>query len=156
MEAAILAVGPEAAPLLAALHAEAFAPADRWGAQAIGLMLDLPGHVALLANESGEPAGFAMGRVAADQAEVLTIAVRPGARRAGVGRALMQALADHAAQRGARELFLEVAETNDAARALYAGLGASATGRRRAYYPDGADALVLRLELTPRGAAGGG
>lgn len=155
MAVAILAVGPEAAPLLAALHEQAFPPADRWGAQAIGLMLDLPGHFALLADAAGAPAGFAMGRVAVDQAEVLTIAVHPGARRAGLGRSLMLALADHAAQRGAVELFLEVAETNDAARALYAALGAAAAGRRRAYYPDGGDALVLRLPLSRRGAAKG-
>lgn len=152
--ATILAVGPEAAPLLAALHAEAFAPADRWGAQAIGLMLDLPGHFALLADAGGVPAGFAMGRVAADQAEILTLAVRPGARRAGLGRALVQALGDHAAQHGACELFLEVAESNAAAQALYAALGADPAGRRRAYYPDGGDALVLRLTL--RGAAEAG
>jgi ribosomal-protein-alanine N-acetyltransferase len=150
----VMAVGPEAAPLLAAMHETAFPPADRWGAQAIGLMLDLPGHFALLADAAGQPAGFAMGRVAADQAEVLTIAVMPGSRRLGVGRALMRALAEHAARDGAVELFLEVATANEAARALYAALGAQVAGHRRAYYPDGGDALVLRLSL--RGAAEGG
>lgn len=141
--------GAESAPLLAVLHAEAFAPADRWGAQAIALMLDLPGHVALLAATEEEPLGFAMGRVAADEAEVLTIAVRPAARRGGLGRLLMQSLAAEAARRGATALFLEVAEANTAARSLYAGLGAVPVGRRRAYYPDGGDALVLRLALSP-------
>ena len=48
----IAAAGAEAAALLAALHAAAFAPADRWGAQAIGLMLALPGHFALLARSA--------------------------------------------------------------------------------------------------------
>jgi ribosomal-protein-alanine N-acetyltransferase len=156
MTATILAVGPEAAPLLAALHAAAFPPADRWGAQAIGLMLALPGHFALLADAAGTPTGFAMGRVAADQAEVLTIAVHPRARRGGLGRRLMGALAGHAAERGAAELFLEVAETNAAARSLYASMGAVAAGRRRAYYPDGGDALVLRLALSRPGAPTGG
>ena len=148
---AINPAGPAAAPLLAALHEEAFPPAERWGAQAIGLLLDLPGHFALLATEGDEPAGFAMGRAVADQAEVLTLAVRPAARRAGTGRALMLALAAEAARRGATELFLEVAEANVAARGLYGALGATRAGRRRAYYPDGGDALVLRLALTPAG-----
>jgi ribosomal-protein-alanine N-acetyltransferase len=61
----------------------------------------------------------------------------------------MRALMADAARRGAREMFLEVAEGNAAARALYAGLGAAEAGRRRRYYPDGSDALVLRLALSP-------
>jgi ribosomal-protein-alanine N-acetyltransferase len=149
-------VGAGSAALLAALHAEAFPPEERWGPQAIALLLDLPGHFALLATQGEAPRGFVMGRVAADQAEVLTLAVRPEARQAGCGRALMEALAAAAARQGASELFLEVAETNRAARALYARLGATQAGRRRAYYPDGADALVLRLPLTRPGATAGG
>jgi [ribosomal protein S18]-alanine N-acetyltransferase len=103
----------------------------------------------------GAPAGFALGRVAANEAEVLTLAVRPAARRAGAGQALMRALMAQAARRGAGAMFLEVAAGNAAARALYAGLGAAEVGRRRRYYPDGADALVLRLALSPCGAAAG-
>lgn len=142
-------VGAEAAPLLAALHAEAFPPAQRWGAEAIALLLGLPGHFALLASEGNAPLGFVMGRAAAGEAEVLTLAVRPAARRGGLGRALMRALLAEAARLGATELFLEVAESNVAARALYTGLGAVEAGRRRRYYPDGGDALVLRLLLNP-------
>jgi len=97
-----------------------------------------------------------MGRVAAGEAEVLTLAVHPAARRAGFGAALMRALMAEAARRGGSELFLEVSAGNAAARALYAGLGASVAGRRRRYYPDGSDALVLRLALSPCGGAPGG
>lgn len=146
-------VGADSAELLAALHARSFPPADQWGPQAIALLLDLPGHLALLAAREAAPLGFIMCRVAADQAEILTLAVLPEARQSGLGRALMQALMDEMARRGATELFLEVAETNHAARALYARLGAMQAGRRRAYYPDGADALVLRLDLIRPGAA---
>jgi ribosomal-protein-alanine N-acetyltransferase len=152
----ITPVGPEAAPLLAALHAEAFAPPDRWSADAIALLAALPGHVALLATRRGEPLGFALGRVAAQEAEVLTIAVLPRARREGAGGSLMRALMAGAAARGAGELFLEVSEGNAPARALYRRLGAAEAGRRRRYYPDGSDALVLRLVLSPCGAAPGG
>ena len=146
---AILPAGPEAASLLAAIHAEAFPPSDRWSDHTIGLLLALPGHFALIAEAAGEPVGFVIGRVAADEAEVLTLAVRPASRRGGVGRALMRALAGEAARRGAACLFLEVSEANDAARALYARLGAAPAGRRRRYYADGSDALVLRCALSP-------
>lgn len=135
--------------LLASLHGECFPPADCWSAQAFGLLLELPGHFGLLAEAGGEPSGFALGRAMAGEAEVLTLAVRPAARRLGTGRALMRALGAVAAQRGAQTLFLEVSEGNAAARALYAGLGATEAGRRRRYYPDGSDALVLRLPLSP-------
>jgi ribosomal-protein-alanine N-acetyltransferase len=145
----ILPAGTHAASLLAALHAEAFSATDRWTEQTIELLLSLPGHFALLAEAMGEPAGFIMGRVAADEAEVLTLAVRPAARRRGVGGALMRALASESAQRQAANLFLEVSESNQAARALYAGLGAKEAGRRRRYYANGTDALVLRCPLKP-------
>jgi ribosomal-protein-alanine N-acetyltransferase len=147
MAVPIKAVGAEAAALLAEMHAESFPAHQAWGVSAITLMLGLPGHFGLLAARQDQPLGFALGRAQADQAEILTIAVRPGARGQGVGRALVNALLAEAAKRGALELFLEVAEPNAAARALYTGAGAKEVGRRRRYYADGADALVLRLPL---------
>jgi ribosomal-protein-alanine N-acetyltransferase len=150
MAVPIKAVGAEAAALLAEMHAESFPANQAWGVSAITLMLGLPGHFGLLAARQDQPLGFALGRAQADQAEILTIAVRPGARGQGVGRALVNALLAEAAKRGALELFLEVAEPNAAARALYAGAGAKEVGRRRRYYADGADALVLRLSVEGR------
>jgi [ribosomal protein S18]-alanine N-acetyltransferase len=150
MAALIEAVGAEAAALLSEMHAESFPANQAWGASAIALMLGLPGHFGLLAIQQDEPLGFALGRVQADQAEILTIAVRPGARGQGIGRALLNALLAEAAKRGAMDLFLEVAEPNMAARALYAGAGAKEVGHRRRYYADGADALVLRLPVERR------
>jgi ribosomal-protein-alanine N-acetyltransferase len=150
MAALIEPVGAETAALMAEIHAESFAVNQAWGVSAITLMLGLPGHFGLLAAQQDQPLGFALGRVQADQAEILTIAVRPGARGQGVGRALLNALLAEAAKRGALDLFLEVAEPNAAARALYAGAGAKEVGRRRRYYADGADALVLRLSVEGR------
>ena len=150
MAALIEAVGAEAAALLSEMHAESFPANQAWGASAIALMLGLPGHFGLLAIQQDEPLGFALGRVQADQAEILTIAVRPGARGQGIGRALLNALLAEAAKRDAMDLFLEVAEPNMAARALYAGAGAKEVGRRRRYSADGADALVLRLPVEGR------
>jgi ribosomal-protein-alanine N-acetyltransferase len=133
---------PTDAPALAALHALAFLPADRWGADAIALMLELPGAFGLHA-----PGGFVLARVAADEAEILTLAVAPDARRQGLGSALLAAAMAQAALRGAVAMFLEVSEGNAGARALYAAAGFAEAGRRRRYYPDGADALVLRRDL---------
>jgi len=130
---------------LAALHAAAFPPADRWGAEAIGLMLELPGTFALHHPRQG----FVLARVAAEQAEVLTLAVHPAARRQGHGAALLMGAMAGARARGATTMFLEVAESNAAARGLYAAAGFAEVGRRRRYYPDGGDALVLRRDLNP-------
>jgi ribosomal-protein-alanine N-acetyltransferase len=60
---------------------------------------------------------------------------------------------DAVAERGAACLFLEVSEVNAPARALYARAGAEEVGRRRRYYSDGSDALVLRITL-PSGSTG--
>lgn len=100
----------------------------------------------------GDADGFALGRVAADEAELLTIAVAPEARRRGRGRDLLQDFQAEAGRRGAAQAFLEVAEDNTPARALYTAAGWAEVGRRRGYYtlPGGgrADALVLRKSLS--------
>ena len=87
----------------------------------------------------------------ADEAEILTLAVRPSARRAGLGGRLVEAAVVRAAALGAERMFLEVAEGNVAARALYARSGFVEMGRRRGYYShaDGSreDALTLVLNF---------
>jgi ribosomal-protein-alanine N-acetyltransferase len=147
MTALIKAVGAEAAPLLAEIHAEVFTSDEAWGQDAIALMLGLPGHFGLLAIHEDQPLGFALGRAQAGEAEILTIAVRPRAWRLGIGRLLLRALMTEAARRGAAELFLEVAESNMNAHALYSSAGARKDGRRPRYYADGAAALILRIDL---------
>ena len=109
----------------------------------MALQLGLPGAFGLLDARGG----MVLARVAADEAEILTIAVLPEARRRGLGRALLEATATEAAARGAVALFLEVSAENVPARALYAGHGFVPVGQRRGYYADGADALVMRREL---------
>lgn len=130
---------------LAGLHAACFPPAQAWSADAFARLLALPGVFGCLA----EGGGFALLRAVLDEAEILTIAVVPAARRRGLGAALLSAGLAGAALRGARACFLEVAAGNAAARALYGAAGFAAIGRRRGYYEDGADALVLRRDLSP-------
>jgi len=93
-----------------------------------------------------------LARVAADEAEILTLAVTPAARRRGLGTALLRAAMHRARDLGATAMFLEVAVTNQPARALYASLGFSEAGSRRHYYSDGTDALILRSTLTAAAA----
>lgn len=144
---------------LARIHAVAFAGEGRpWSGPEILALLNEPAVGLRLAHaerrEAGDrlaPAGFALYRVAADEAELLTVSVVPEARRAGLGRALVAACEQGARACGARRLFLEVAEGNRAARALYAGAGYHEVGRRKRYYehPDGSreDALILGKPL---------
>jgi ribosomal-protein-alanine N-acetyltransferase len=106
-------------------------------------MLATPGTFAFAHGD-----GFVLARVAADEAEIVTLAVRPAARGRGLGRALLQAAIDKARSLGADTMFLEVGADNPQALALYAGLGFAKVGARKAYY-DGRDALVLRLPLAP-------
>jgi ribosomal-protein-alanine N-acetyltransferase len=94
-----------------------------------------------------------LARVAGDEAEILTLAVVPTLRRRGIGRCLLGRTIEHAACLGARALFLEVAADNAAARGLYAAHGLAEIGRRTEYYPDGGDALVLRIALSREAAA---
>lgn len=135
--------GAADAPVLAALHARAFPPAERWGSDALRLLLEMPGAYALLLPEKG----FLLARVAADEAEILTLAVAPPARRQGVGGALLAAALVRALAAGAATMFLEVSVANTPARALYAAAGFAESGRRRRYYADGSDALVLSRRL---------
>jgi ribosomal-protein-alanine N-acetyltransferase len=132
---------PIEAAQLATLHATAFdAP---WGAAEFAQLMEGPGVFAV-----AEADGFILIRVVADEAEILTLAVRPEARGAGLGGRLVGQGAVRAVQAGARRLFLEVAEDNVAARALYARAGFAQIGRRKGYYEGGrTDALVLGLDL---------
>jgi ribosomal-protein-alanine N-acetyltransferase len=130
----------------ASLHAACFERA--WTEEALCDLLKAPGTLAFAASD-----GFVITRVAEDEAEILTIAVAPDARRKGVGSALLCEAARHAGELGARTMFLEVSEFNAAAMALYARLGFREVGRRRSYYGPSEDALVLRgdLPLMPLG-----
>jgi [ribosomal protein S18]-alanine N-acetyltransferase len=137
---------PEQAPELAAVHALAFDPP--WTAADIGALMSSPGAFALAARAPIGLAGFILGRVAADEAEVLTLAVHPDCRRRGVATKLLGGAVGVARARGARSLFLEVSADNSAAIALYSGAGFDRVGERKGYYvraEGSAPALVMRL-----------
>ena len=136
-----------------ALHREAFAPLGEraWTRQDIAELLASPGVAGLLLQADGTAIGLAVCRVAADEAELLTIAVQPTHRRLGAGRRLLASVIDHVRTAGARTLFLEVGADNPAARTLYEAMGFRAVATRAAYYRRGtgpaADAVVMGLTL---------
>lgn len=142
-------MSPEQAEAAATIHAAAFAapgPGRPWTADEIRRFCDTPGAFVLAA-----PDAVLLGRVAGPEAELITLAVHPRARRQGRAQALLAEFVDRARAMGAETAFLEVAEGNAAARALYATAGWRLAGRRRGYYArsGGAeDALLLSLNLT--------
>ena len=98
----------------------------------------------------GRLAAAACFRIAADEAELLRVAVLPAYRRQGLGKRLLQEGARLLAARRCRLLYLEVREGNAPARALYQSLGFDTVGRRKDYYRSPQeDALLLRCELPP-------
>ena len=118
-----------------------------WNANAIAETLQRAHGLVAQAAE-GPITGFVLYSVAADECEILSIAVEPAARRHGIARMLVGAALVQAARAGARRCFLEVRASNDAAQALYAACGFSMDGRRRDYYREPReDALLLSRAL---------
>jgi [ribosomal protein S18]-alanine N-acetyltransferase len=92
--------------------------------------------------------GYAICWTIADQAELGNVAVEPDSRRRGIAQRLLSAAVERARERGARECFLEVRETNLPAQELYRKNGFETVGRRKRYYTHPTeDALVMRLQL---------
>lgn len=135
---------PEA---LANLHARTFRTPPPWSAAEFSSFLADPLCFLLVEGD----AGFLVGRAVAGEAELLTLAVSPDARRRGMGRKLVARFLYQARLRGAEHAFLEVSAENAPAVALYESAGFRSCGRRRGYYqtPEGQriDALVLRRDL---------
>jgi len=100
--------------------------------QCLGI-LALPGVWLTVATLDGVPAGFALSRIIADEAELLLLATMPAMRRRGVAAALLRSVIADAVEQGARKLHLEVREGNDAIK-LYQGTAFIKVGERRDYY----------------------
>ena len=145
----------EDAALLASLHRECFA--EGWDEASFHNLLAGQGVFALIAKAASatDSQAFILIQVAAGQSEILSIGTVPRARRCGLARVLLGEAAVEALVRKAQEMFLEVAEDNSAALALYAAAGFVTAGRRRRYYrrSNGSlvDALTLRASLPLRG-----
>lgn len=139
---------------LAALEVESFGEAA-WSREQLAAGLAAAGVLWLAGVTAGPQTplrAYAAFQRAADEAELLRVAVPPSARRRGIGTAVVAAGLDRLRAAGARACFLEVAEDNRPALALYRRLGFRPVGRRPGYYRRGGDALLLRVDLAPAGA----
>lgn len=123
---------------------------DPWPASAFAGLPDNPSvHFSLVREaERGPVAGYVVAWFVADEGEIANLAVSPRLRQRGFGSALLQSVLSDATARGTRALFLEVRESNEAARKLYASRHFEEVGRRKRYYrsPE-EDALILRCTL---------
>ena len=135
---------------LSQLHRECF-PDDPWLPQALAEIMSIPGFFGRIAWEEDEATGLALAQGLGEECEILSLGVVPGRRRTGIGSALLESVVIESRLRRVRNLFLEVADDNIAARALYGARGFVQIGRRPNYYRRVAglvDALVLRLLLS--------
>ncbi len=141
--------GPEEATALSALHGRCFDTG--WSAAFIKKFIARDKSFGLIATDpEGREVGFALVRQTDDEAELLSIGVIAQMRKSGIGARLLAGVTDRVRSAGARNLFLEVTEDNQAARTFYARAGFVQTGRRRDYYEAGenrADALTLTRTL---------
>jgi [ribosomal protein S18]-alanine N-acetyltransferase len=146
----VVTVTRSEAEALAEIHAAAFGHA--WSADEFAALLAERTAFAVGVRRVSRLVGFVLVRVVADEAEILTIAVRPNSRGRGFGRMLMDEALRRLHRAGASACFLEVDRGNAPALALYRSLGFAVAGERRNYYRTAAaggdgTALVMRVQL---------
>ncbi|MDX1624380.1 MAG: ribosomal protein S18-alanine N-acetyltransferase [Gemmatimonadota bacterium] len=121
-----------------------------WRYQHFLQLLALPNGIGWVAEEEGRVVGYALGWLAADEAELANIAVDEGRRGRGIGRRLLETFVEGVRDRGTLRLYLEVRESNELARDFYLGHGFEVVGRRPDYYdspPE--DAVQMARDLEP-------
>jgi ribosomal-protein-alanine N-acetyltransferase len=137
-------------PALAQLHAASFHRG--WDESEFESMLREANTLVHRLRQGRSVIGFAVSRMAADEAELLSIAVAPRERGRGLSRDLLLTHLGHLAGRGIRTVFLEVEENNRPARRLYDRTGFAVVGRRERYYRQAGgeelNALVMRRDLS--------
>jgi ribosomal-protein-alanine N-acetyltransferase len=146
-EPVLSAAGASAAHAFAGLHAASFHRGWSDGEfEALLIDRNVVAHRAMVGRSL---AGFIVSRIAADEAEILSVAVAASRRGKGLARRLLDLNLRRLAGLGARAVFLEVDEANEPARRLYRRTGFREVGRREGYYPDtkSSTALILRRDL---------
>lgn len=148
------------ADLGAMLRIEQASFADPWTVDSLATALSLERMRVLVAESADwgrehggtapEVLGYVVALVVGPEAEIADLAVAPGARRGGIGRALLSGALAELKAAAVRTVYLEVRESNHAARTLYEAYGFESVGRRRGYYRSPVeDALVLKREIGP-------
>jgi [ribosomal protein S18]-alanine N-acetyltransferase len=147
---AVEPAGARDAAVLAQIHAASFYRG--WGEAEFERMLSERNTLVHRLKKGRKIIGFSVSRMAADEAEILSIAVAPPHRGRGLSGKLLLTHLGHLAGRGVRKVFLEVEENNEPARRLYERMGFTVVGRRENYYrqSDGKtmNALLMRRDLS--------
>jgi len=127
---------------------------DPWSQQSFGDLLGLD-HVRGFVVEGGQGVivGYAVCSQVADEGEILNLATAPGARREGIGRALLAAVLRWLGERGAVKVFLEVRRSNEAAIAMYEAAGFATLGVRPNYYRRPTEDAVTMVLAVASGSA---
>lgn len=120
---------------------------DAWSPALVESELSGGTRSVLLACDDTGVLGYGSVGVVEDVADLQRIAILPDARRQGLGRELLEELLAKAAGLGATRILLEVAAANEPAIGLYESFGFASISRRRGYYADGSDALVMERAL---------
>jgi len=136
---------PNDASAISALHTASFQRG--WGEDEVYRLLIEKTVVTHRAMRGTTMIGFILSRMAAGEAEILSVAIAQRQRGRGFSRLLLDLHLRRLAGFGTRAVFLEVDENNVPARALYRRAGFRDVGRRQSYYQSGASALVLRRDL---------
>jgi len=136
---------PADAAAIAAVHGASFQRG--WGEDEIYRLLIESNVVGHRVTKSGKLIGFILSRLAAGEAEILSVAIAPAWRRRALARPLLDLHLRRLAGLGGRAVFLEVSERNAPAGRLYRHAGFREVARRQGYYEGGATALVLRRDL---------
>jgi [ribosomal protein S18]-alanine N-acetyltransferase len=136
---------PADATAIAAVHKASFQRG--WGEEEIYRLLIEKNIIAHRAMIGRAMAGFILSRLAAGEAEILSVAIAPAWRKRRLARPLLDLHLRRLAGLGVRTVFLEVDKNNAPARALYKRAGFVEVGQRQGYYQSGAAALVLRRDL---------
>jgi ribosomal-protein-alanine N-acetyltransferase len=138
----VRAATPSDSAAIVSLDAEVFGP-DAWSAKTVEQTLATD-HVVLVADDG---IGYVVASVAGEAADLQRVAVAPARRREGIAHTLLSEATTAARDAGAQRMLLEVRADNTGALAFYAVEGFTEIDRRRRYYRDGADAIVLERAL---------
>lgn len=122
-----------------------------WSEEHILQEIHAPHSFPLLARlEDGSCAGYICPMLVLDEGQILNVAVLPSCRGKGIGKMLLEAALELFREKGATVVYLEVRPTNATAIALYTRCGFMTIGRRKAYYENGEDAILMKYELLKR------
>jgi ribosomal-protein-alanine N-acetyltransferase len=133
--------------ILERIHAVCFP--DAWDRATFDFLLKENSTCGWMATSfAGDPMGFILSRVLDQEAEILTFAVIPSFQKEGVGRCLLNEFLEFLASVSCERVFLEVAEDNEAAIALYASVGFTTVGTRLNYYKRADQAPVSAIIMS--------